>query len=70
MEFETNLPVDQAVRHLQIAVHESAPTRLVRIPAKAITWSGDGDRSSERSDALLCSPQPPRFTVAASYCGF
>ena len=41
----------------------------VRIPAKAITWSGDGDRSSERSDALLCSPQPPRFTVAASYCG-
>ncbi len=33
---------------------------------KAITWSGDGDRSSERSDAGFSSPQPPRLTFSVS----
>ncbi len=38
----------------------------VKFRRKAITWSGDGDRSSERSDAGFSSLQPPRFTFSAS----
>ena len=38
----------------------------VRIPAKAITCFGDGDRSSERSDERLCVVQPPWHIVPAS----